>query len=184
MSKFSVETEKVIQLFSCSFLVASSNYSAAEAEQILRQILAPTKTLDKKSSNLDEVQRDKQTSSAAQRKFPGAPVREPWCPVFVSVVGLLLLFTSCSSWVSLALEPSCFWHIELSHSPLWKETHNSFIYSTTSAASAAKLPFPFCRIPVASFTSYSLSPWNPSYLFLLLVQFSFLLLSFLLLWLL
>lgn len=160
-------------------LVVSSDCSPAEAQQVLRQVLPPAKSLDKKNRTLDEVQRDKQTNYVSQSKFPGEPEREPWCPGLVSAVGLLLFFPSCSTWMSLALEPSCFWYTEFSHSPLWKEAHNSFIYLTTSAASAAKLPFPFCRIPVASFTS--LSTWNPSYLFLLLVQFSFRLLSFLLL---
>lgn len=83
------------------------------------------------------------------RKFPGEPVREPWCPALISVVCLFLFVTSRSTWMFLSLEPSVFWHIEFSHSSLWKEIHNSFIYSTMSAASAAKLPFPFCRIPLS-----------------------------------
>lgn len=125
----------------------SSDYGAAEAEQVLRQILPPTKTLDKKNSTLDEVQRWLQRKP--QRKFPGEPVREPWCPALISVVCLFLFVTSRSTWMFLSLEPSVFWHIEFSHSSLWKEINNSFIYSTMSAASAAKLPFPFCRIPLS-----------------------------------
>lgn len=47
--------------------------------------------------------------------------------------------------------------LNFSHSPLWKQAHNSFIYSPMSATSVTKLPFPFYRIPIASFASYSLS---------------------------
>lgn len=153
----------------------NSNRSPAEAEQVLGQICLPPNTGQKgqtlsqeTTTTLAKAQRDKQTSYISQSKSPGEPAREPR---HAALVPQWWAYSSCPPSAPRGGTSPCPRNVlvsvilNFSHSPLWKQTHNSFIYSTMSAASVTKLPFPFCRIPVASFTSYSLSTWSLSYLF-------------------
>lgn len=117
-------------------------------------------TFSQETTSLAKAQGGKQTSSVPQSKPPGEAEREPQNP---ALMPWWWAYSCCQHLAPRGWPSPCPKNflvsdiLNFSRSSLWKQTHNSFIYSTMSAASVTKLPLPFCRIPVASFTSYSLS---------------------------
>ena len=151
-----------------SFLVVNSDCSPAEAEQVLRQVLLPTEPLDKK----DKPCSSRQAPPWLKHSETSRPVMYHRANPQENQKGSHSIQHSCLSGGLTPVLPALL-HVDGPHpapgmilfliyriSPILlreKKTHNSFIYSTMSAASVTKLPFPFCRIPVVSFRSYSLS---------------------------